>query len=327
MVRAGLRIVLHGRALRALVLIELVWGAGMVGVELLSGPRLVELFGNAEQGVTTLGITAALGWSISAVGSSLTGWLVRRTGSPARAGVVTRLAQGVAVAVMAVVAGPVGLVGGYLGFYLVHGAANAVHYGMVHRLVGPEERATVLSVTSLTARVGGTAADLAFGVIAAGAGIGRGVLGVGRPDGRRRPALPRRRPRPPRPGPRDPTRPGPRSWRQPRPRGRQVTGRGDGLWPGAGRPQGSTVAAVRLVDSGGAAVGELPPVSGPVLPTAAAAPSPRPGRARRPDVATPARPATPPVPEADPHIRVTLWCPIHHNVAENRDPNPPAPTA
>ena len=171
-VRAGLRVVFHGRALRALVAVELVWGAGLVGVELLSGPRLAELFDDPEQGVVTLGITAAVAWSISGAGSAGTRWLVRRSGSPARAGIVTRIAQGAAVAIMAVAAGPAGLVAGYLAFYLVHGVANSVHYGMVHRLVGPDERATVLSVSSLTARVGGTAADVGFGALAAGAGIG-----------------------------------------------------------------------------------------------------------------------------------------------------------
>ena len=170
-VRSGLRVVRRGRALRALVTVELVWGAGLVGVELLSGPRLAELFGNAEDGVVTLGVTAAIAWTISGLGSAATGWLVVRCGSPAMAGVATRVAQGLAVAVMAVVVGPAGLVAGYLAFYLVHGAANAVHYGMVHRLVGPGERATVLSVSSLTARIGGTAADVGFGALAAGAGI------------------------------------------------------------------------------------------------------------------------------------------------------------
>lgn len=171
-VRDGLRVVLRGPALRALVLVELVWGAGLIGVELLSGPRLFELFGDPEHGVVTLGVTAAVAWGISGAGSAATRWLVRRSGSPARAGVVTRIAQGAAVAVMAAVAGPAGLVAGYLGFYLVHGAANAVHYGMVHRLVGAGERATVLSVSSLVARVGGTVADVGFGALATGAGIG-----------------------------------------------------------------------------------------------------------------------------------------------------------
>ncbi|MEJ7582594.1 MAG: hypothetical protein WKF43_00630 [Acidimicrobiales bacterium] len=72
---------------------------------------------------------------------------------------------------MAAVAGPAGLVAGYLGFYLVHGAANAVHYSMLHRLVEAGERATVLSVSSLTSRIGGIGADLGFGALAAGAGI------------------------------------------------------------------------------------------------------------------------------------------------------------
>ena len=81
---SGLRTVAGGRALRALVAVELVWGAGLVGVELLSGPRLAELFGNAEDGVVTLGVTAAAAWTISGAGSAATGWLVRRCGSPAR---------------------------------------------------------------------------------------------------------------------------------------------------------------------------------------------------------------------------------------------------
>jgi len=173
-VREGLRVVLHGQALRALVLVEVFWGAGLVGVELLSGPRLVELFGDPEQGVAMLGVTAAIAWSISGAGAAATGWLVRRSGSTTRAAVLMRVAQGAAVAVMAAVAGPAGLVAGYLGFYLVHGAANAVHYGMLHRLAGPGERATVLSVSSLTSRIGGIGADVGFGALAAGAGIAAG---------------------------------------------------------------------------------------------------------------------------------------------------------
>ncbi|MET0666869.1 MAG: MFS transporter [Acidimicrobiales bacterium] len=171
-VRDGLSIVRESPGLRALVLIELLWGAGLVGVEFLSGPRLVEVLGSPEQGVAVLGVTAAVAWSISGLGAAGTGTLVRWCRTPARAGVVTRIVQAAAVALMAVVAGPVGLITGYLAFYLVHGAANAVHYGMVHRLVDEGRRTTILSVSSLVARLGGTAADIGLGVVAAGPGLG-----------------------------------------------------------------------------------------------------------------------------------------------------------
>jgi predicted GNAT family acetyltransferase len=81
------------------------------------------------------------------------------------------VAQGAAVLVMAVVAGPVGLLTGYLGFYLVHGAANVVHYGMVHRLVDADHRTTVLSASSLAARLGGAAGAAGLGALASSASL------------------------------------------------------------------------------------------------------------------------------------------------------------
>jgi MFS family permease len=171
-VRAGVSLVKGSTALRALILIELTWSAGMVAVEALSGPKLFEIFGDPERGVAVLAITAAAGWGLSAVGSASTPRFVDWCGSPARAGIASRFIQGGAVVVMAIVAGPVGVVTGYLGFYLVHGAANAVHYGMVHRLVDDGRRATVLSLSSFVARIGAASADAGLGVVATTVGIG-----------------------------------------------------------------------------------------------------------------------------------------------------------
>jgi MFS family permease len=170
-VRSGIALVRSSTALRALILIELSWSAGMVAVEGLSGPRLFEALGDPEEGVALLAIIAAVGWGMSAVGSASTMRFVAWCGTPARAGFVTRIVQGAAVAVMAIVAGPVGVVTGYLGFYLVHGAANAVHYGMVHRLVDNGRRTTVLSLSSFVARIGAAAADAGLGIVATQAGI------------------------------------------------------------------------------------------------------------------------------------------------------------
>ena len=170
-VRGGLRLVGTHVGLRALVLIEVLWGAGMLGVELYAGPRLSELVGGAAEGAVLLGITAAIAWSVCAAGSGMTTRIVTRAGSPARAGFALRIAQGAAVAIAAVAGGPAGLITAYLGFYLVHGAANAVHYGMVHRLVPASQRATILSISSLASRLGGVLAGLGVGWLASAAGL------------------------------------------------------------------------------------------------------------------------------------------------------------
>jgi predicted MFS family arabinose efflux permease len=171
-VRSTVRLVSGSRALLALVGVELLWGVGLVAVELFSGPRMVELLGDPERGVAVFGLAAAAAWSISALGSAATGRLTARLGGgPARVGVVLRVAQGAAVVVMAVGGGPMGLVTGYLAFYLVHGSANVVHYGMVHRLVDADHRTTVISANSLASRLGGIAGSIGLGALAAGVGI------------------------------------------------------------------------------------------------------------------------------------------------------------
>jgi MFS family permease len=177
-VRTALGLLRATPALMALVAIELFWGAGLSGVEMFTGPRLAELLGDPEEGAAVTGLAAALAWSIAAGGSALTtrfGELVG--GGPARVGIVLRLVQGAAVGVAAVVAGPAGIVAGYLGFYFVHGAANAVHYGMVHRLVGAEHRATIISAHSVATRIGGMGTGIGLGALATAVSI-PAALGV-----------------------------------------------------------------------------------------------------------------------------------------------------
>jgi MFS family permease len=172
LVRRTVGLVVRSRALSSLAAVELSWGAGLAAVELFSAPRLVELTGDATAGVAAFALAAAAAWAMSGLGAALTGRVTALPGgSPARVGAALRVVQGGMVAVIALVGGPVAMVAGYLGFYLVHGMANAVHYGMVHRLVGPDERTTVLSAHSLAARAGGIATGLGLGPVAAGAGI------------------------------------------------------------------------------------------------------------------------------------------------------------
>lgn len=170
-VREALHLLRLSHALLALAAIELLWGAGMTGVEVLSGPRMVDLVGGTERGVLAYAVTAAVAWSISGVGAAAAPWVARRTGSWVRAAVVMRVAQGLGVMLAVVVAGPAGLVLGYLGFYLVHGGANVAHYGLVHRHTTAAHRSTMVSVNSLTSRIGGVIAAPVLGALAAGQGM------------------------------------------------------------------------------------------------------------------------------------------------------------
>ncbi len=59
----------------------------------------------------------------------------------------------------------------------VHGAANPVHHGMLHRAVlGPSTRATVVSANSLTAQTGGALGGIALGALADAAGLTTATL-------------------------------------------------------------------------------------------------------------------------------------------------------
>lgn len=170
-VREAVCVIRGSGALLGLAAVELLWGAGMTGVEIFSGPRMVELLGDPERGVFAYALAGAVGWGISGLGSSAAPWLARVSGGWVRAAIITRVLQALGVAAAWLIAGPAGLLIGYLGFYLVHGAANVAHYGLVHRNVSAAHRATVVSANSLTSRLGGVVAAPLLGALAAGSGI------------------------------------------------------------------------------------------------------------------------------------------------------------
>lgn len=173
--------------LLALAGTEVLWGAGMVSVEVFVAPRLVDLLGDTGQGVLVFAVASAVSWALSGAGAAAAPWVARRSGSWVAAAVLTRSVQAVAVLSAGVVAGPAGLLAGYLGFYLVHGAANVAHAGLLNRNVGATHRATTLSVNSLAARLGAVVAAPLLGVLADSAGlsvvfvVGALLLGAGAP--------------------------------------------------------------------------------------------------------------------------------------------------
>jgi predicted MFS family arabinose efflux permease len=169
--RSSARLLRASSALLALALAEALWGAGMGSAEIFAAPRLVDLLGDPGSGVTVFAIASMIGWAVSGIGSSAAPWIARTTGGWVNAAVITRVVQGAAILIPGVFGGPVALLGGYLGFYLVHGAANVAHYGLLNRNVGPDQRTTMISVNSLTSRLGGVIAGPILGALATSAGL------------------------------------------------------------------------------------------------------------------------------------------------------------
>jgi hypothetical protein len=102
---------------------------------------------------------------MAAVGAAAIPLVTRRVGSAVTAAGL-RLAQGLTVVAMAVSAGPAGVLAAYLATYAVHGAANPVHFGLLHRHVGGEHRATVLSVNSMVSLTSGAIGGIVLGWLA-----------------------------------------------------------------------------------------------------------------------------------------------------------------
>lgn len=143
------------RMLRALLVVEVLWGAGMVAFETLTPARLEEVTGNAGRAAAVFGPVTAAAWLASAGAAAAVPRLAIRMG-PARAGAALRVLQGITAAGIGIASGTVGVVVAFLLTMAVHGAANPVHQGLLHRSIdGPTNRSTVVSANSLSAQFGG----------------------------------------------------------------------------------------------------------------------------------------------------------------------------
>jgi MFS family permease len=174
----ALRSIRSSTLLASLVAAELLWGVGMVAFETFFPPRLAELGSGSGAAAGLVGPTVAGAWALSAAGAASGPALVRRFGA-ARTGCGLRLVHGAVVVGMGLAGAPAVLIAAYLASYWAHGATDPVHYGMVHRAAGPEERATVVSANSLAAQVGGAASGIALGALADAAGIGTAMVVAG----------------------------------------------------------------------------------------------------------------------------------------------------
>ncbi len=174
----GVALLVRSRVLAALVVVELFWGFGMSGFEILMPVRLSELLGDREGAAAILGPALAAAWVCSAVGALSVPILARRWGA-ATVSVALRLIQGLTVVGMGLAFGPVGLVGAFLATYAVHSAAGVLYETLLHEQVGSAHRATVLSLASMASQPAGSMGAVVLGVIATGAGSGTALVVAG----------------------------------------------------------------------------------------------------------------------------------------------------
>lgn len=169
-VREAVGVVRRSRVLLALVGVEVFWGFGMMTFEWLLPPRLAEVTGDADRAAAMLGPAVTAAWVVSALGAAAIPRVTRRFGDRATAAAM-RVLQGATIAGMGFFGGATGVLAAYLATYLVHGAANPVHQGLLHRQVTGAHRTTVLSVNSMVSHPAGAVGGIVLGAVADGAGL------------------------------------------------------------------------------------------------------------------------------------------------------------
>lgn len=182
----GAGLVRRSRILLPLLAVELFWGFGMVTFEVLVKVRLAEEVGGLEKAAAIIGPAGTVAWLAFAAGSALVPLLSARFGVAVTAAVL-RVAQGLAVLGMGLLAGPVGVLSGYLVAYVMHGASGPVHMTLIHRQVTSEHRSTVTSMNSMVAQPAGALGLILLTALASGVStsfaivVGAVVLAVAAP--------------------------------------------------------------------------------------------------------------------------------------------------
>jgi MFS family permease len=174
-IRAAFGLLRRSRVLMALVAVELFWGFGMITFETLLPVRLTEVVDDADTAAALLGPAGSAAWLASAAGAALVPLASRRIGAP-WTGATLRVLQGATVVGMALLAGPVGVLAAYLLCYVVHGAANPVHMGLLHRQVDGPYRTTVLSLNSMVAQPAGALGLLVLTALADATSVSTAML-------------------------------------------------------------------------------------------------------------------------------------------------------
>jgi predicted MFS family arabinose efflux permease len=174
-IRDGLGLLRASNVLMALVAVELFWGFSMAAFESLFPVRLSEVVGSDDQAAALMGPVGSAAWFASAAGAAFIVTISRRIGV-ARSAALLRIAQGLTVIVMGLLAGPIGIVTAYIACYVAHGASNPMHTTLLHREVDGPHRTTVLSMNSMVAMPAGAIGAIVLASIADGYSVSAAMI-------------------------------------------------------------------------------------------------------------------------------------------------------
>jgi MFS family permease len=174
-IRQGLGLLRSSRVLLGLVLVEAFWGFSMTTFESLFPIRLSELVGGTDAAAAIMGPVGSAAWFASAAGGAGIVVLSRRIGV-ARSAALLRVVQGATIVAMGLIAGPVGIVVGYLACYTAHGASNPMHTALLHRQVDGPHRTTVLSMNSMVSQPFGSIGTITLAALADGTTVATAMV-------------------------------------------------------------------------------------------------------------------------------------------------------
>lgn len=178
-VRSSVRLAGRDAALRRVLALSLVCGVALSCLELFGPGLFVALAGGSRtDGSAVFGVVMAVSFGAGAAGAALSPHSRRLArGSTPRA--VAGLTLVCALAVAALAGAPTVTLAGaaFACFYLANAAAWPLLHAVLHARVGPGQRATMLSASSLALQAGGGLATLAAPHLAGAGGVGA-VYGV-----------------------------------------------------------------------------------------------------------------------------------------------------
>ena len=147
-IAAGLRLAAVHPALRRILLLTAAAGTALSGIELLAPARFSELLGGANDAAGAYAVLVTAGFLGSGAGSALAPALARLARRPSRAILAVAIAAAVALAAISLPVATAAAVA-YVAFYLFLGAGMPLVDELTHAAASSEQRATVLSLTSM----------------------------------------------------------------------------------------------------------------------------------------------------------------------------------
>ena len=137
----------------------------MITFENFMPVRLAELAGGETEAAVMMGPVAAGGWLVFAVGAAAAGRVSARIGV-ARTAILGRILTSLGAVTMGLAFGPIALVVTYFLTYSMHGFGGPAYNALLHREATSRNRATVLSLASMTMFISVAVASSLLGLVA-----------------------------------------------------------------------------------------------------------------------------------------------------------------